>query len=112
MLRGSTNLGSVCCEGSCQIGMDLDDLECVSSSDGLMDEDEDSVHARQRGGFIKKHGVGIGSIGIGLGTGVPSGLTPAAASVHELLECPVCTNSMYPPIHQVRVLFLLLFSFG
>ncbi|KAG9135395.1 hypothetical protein Leryth_007146 [Lithospermum erythrorhizon] len=20
--------------------------------------------------------------------------------VHELLECPVCTNSMYPPIHQ------------
>jgi hypothetical protein len=26
--------------------------------------------------------------------------TPAS-SVHELLECPVCTNSMYPPIHQV-----------
>lgn len=24
-----------------------------------------------------------------------------ASSVHELLECPVCTNSMYPPIHQV-----------
>ena len=23
------------------------------------------------------------------------------SSVHELLECPVCTNSMYPPIHQV-----------
>ncbi|XP_042046414.1 E3 ubiquitin-protein ligase SINAT5-like isoform X1 [Salvia splendens] len=22
-------------------------------------------------------------------------------TVHELLECPVCTNSMYPPIHQV-----------
>jgi E3 ubiquitin-protein ligase SIAH1 len=21
--------------------------------------------------------------------------------VHELLECPVCTNLMYPPIHQV-----------
>jgi len=20
-------------------------------------------------------------------------------NVHELLECPVCTNSMYPPIH-------------
>jgi hypothetical protein len=20
-------------------------------------------------------------------------------SVHELLECPICTNSMYPPIH-------------
>ncbi|XP_057996887.1 E3 ubiquitin-protein ligase SINAT3-like isoform X2 [Hevea brasiliensis] len=22
-------------------------------------------------------------------------------SVHELLECPVCNNSMYPPIYQV-----------
>lgn len=21
--------------------------------------------------------------------------------VYELLECPVCTNLMYPPIHQV-----------
>lgn len=26
-----------------------------------------------------------------------------ATSVYELLECPVCTNSMYPPIHQVRI---------
>jgi E3 ubiquitin-protein ligase SIAH1 len=38
--------------------------------------------------------------------------TSAAAahtsSVHELLECPVCTNSMYPPIHQVpNLLFSL-----
>ncbi|CAN1793945.1 E3 ubiquitin-protein ligase SINAT3 [Linum perenne] len=24
------------------------------------------------------------------------------SSVHELLECPVCTNSMYPPIHQCQ----------
>lgn len=29
----------------------------------------------------------------------------SASSVHELLECPVCTNSMYPPIHQVGDLF-------
>lgn len=28
-------------------------------------------------------------------------ISPAATSVHELLECPVCTNCMYPPIHQV-----------
>jgi len=35
--------------------------------------------------------------------------TPTSTSVHELLECPVCTNSMYPPIHQVWffVIFLL-----
>ncbi|RYR28990.1 hypothetical protein Ahy_B01g053233 isoform D [Arachis hypogaea] len=29
---------------------------------------------------------------------------PPATSVHELLECPVCTNSMYPPIHQSALL--------
>jgi len=23
------------------------------------------------------------------------------SAVHELLECPVCLNVMYPPIHQV-----------
>lgn len=28
--------------------------------------------------------------------------------VHELLECPVCTSLMYPPIHQVRFLFLVI----
>ncbi len=33
------------------------------------------------------------------------------SSVHELLECPVCTNSMYPPIHQVSFFYhLSLFS--
>ena len=26
---------------------------------------------------------------------------PVSSSVHELLECPVCLNAMYPPIHQV-----------
>ncbi|GKB89868.1 seven-in-absentia protein, partial [Tanacetum coccineum] len=32
---------------------------------------------------------------------------PPATSVHELLECPVCTNSIYPPpIHQVLFHFL------
>jgi hypothetical protein len=35
------------------------------------------------------------------------------AGVHELLECPVCTNSMFPPIHQVLVHshHILLFHF-
>lgn len=26
---------------------------------------------------------------------------PSTNGVHELLECPVCTNLMYPPIYQV-----------
>ncbi|KAM0948786.1 putative seven-in-absentia protein, TRAF [Dioscorea sansibarensis] len=29
-----------------------------------------------------------------------------ASSVHELLECPVCLNAMYPPIHQVSVVLM------
>lgn len=28
-----------------------------------------------------------------------------SSSVRELLECPVCLNAMYPPIHQVVFLF-------
>lgn len=27
---------------------------------------------------------------------------PSTSGMHELLECPVCTNSMYPLIHQVQ----------
>lgn len=32
-----------------------------------------------------------------------------ASSVRELLDCPVCLNAMYPPIHQVTFLFSILF---
>ena len=32
---------------------------------------------------------------------VATPLISSANSVVELLECPVCANSMYPPIHQV-----------
>lgn len=35
-----------------------------------------------------------------VGSSVKAGVSPTSG-VHELLECPVCTNSMYPPIHQV-----------
>ncbi len=34
---------------------------------------------------------------------------PPHSNVHELLECPVCTNSMYPPIHQVLLWSLFCF---
>lgn len=36
---------------------------------------------------------------------------PPHSNVHELLECPVCTNSMYPPIHQVLLWSLFLSPF-
>lgn len=34
-------------------------------------------------------------------------IVSSSSGVHELLECPVCTNSMYPPIHQVCFSFSL-----
>lgn len=41
--------------------------------------------------------------------GPKRGMTSNTA-VHELLECPVCTNVMYPPIHQVITPSLLYIS--
>nr|GMD29702.1 E3 ubiquitin-protein ligase SINAT5-like [Ipomoea batatas]GMD31781.1 E3 ubiquitin-protein ligase SINAT5-like [Ipomoea batatas] len=38
----------------------------------------------------------------------PNSLKPnpaVSSSVRELLECPVCLNAMYPPIHQARISF-------
>ncbi|KAL0382440.1 UNVERIFIED_CONTAM: E3 ubiquitin-protein ligase SINAT3 [Sesamum calycinum] len=70
--------------------IEMDNVECVSSSDGIEDEEiQSSVssHPHPLHQFSSKpHNL------------VTSGLAPT--SVHELLECPVCTNSMYPPIHQ------------
>lgn len=64
--------------------MDLDNIECVSSSN------------RVEGAEIQNFGPKPRT-----NTGMPP-----ATSVHELLECPVCTGSMYPPIHQVLIYYL------
>ncbi|XP_028790979.1 E3 ubiquitin-protein ligase SINAT4 isoform X2 [Neltuma alba] len=77
--------------------MDLDNIECVSSSDGI---DEDEIHHHGIHPHSHHHSefssskTRNGAISMG-----PTAIAPAT-SVHELLECPVCTNSMYPPIHQ------------
>ncbi|KAJ6881432.1 hypothetical protein NC651_028112 [Populus alba x Populus x berolinensis] len=83
--------------------MDFDNIECVSSSDGL-DEDEIHHHNLQHHHLHqfaspKPHNVSNNSNGNANVVGGPTAIAPAT-SVHELLECPVCTNSMYPPIHQ------------
>ncbi|XP_077251313.1 E3 ubiquitin-protein ligase SINAT5-like [Tasmannia lanceolata] len=67
--------------------MELDNIECISSSDG-MEEDETHHHP-----FSKPYNISIPPA-------ILPAIIPPATSVHELLECPVCTNSMYPPIHQ------------
>ena len=73
--------------------MDLDNIECVSSTDGLEDAE---IHSQK---FIQKAPLRVNN-------NIMIGGLPPATSVHELLECPVCTNSMYPPIHQVLFHFL------
>ncbi|KAG1330441.1 E3 ubiquitin-protein ligase SINAT3 [Cocos nucifera] len=82
--------------------MELDNIECISSFDG-MDDDEGAAHHLPHP-FLKPHHGGSGNGGcgglVGIG-GIPAPVISPATSVHELLECPVCTNSMYPPIHQL-----------
>lgn len=62
------------------------------SSMTMMEEDE---HPHQFSSISKLHSNG-----------------PTTTSVHDLLECPVCTNSMYPPIHQVLLLSDPFLPFG
>uniref|UniRef100_A0A161ZLP4 Uncharacterized protein n=1 Tax=Daucus carota subsp. sativus TaxID=79200 RepID=A0A161ZLP4_DAUCS len=75
--------------------MDLDDsIECISTSD--LDESVLSPHlSSSTKPYFNKS---------------PNGFIHRTTSVHELLECPVCTNSMYPPIHQVA--FFIFLSYG
>lgn len=77
--------------------MELNNIECVTSSDGM---DEDEIHPHHEFSSTK-HRNGAANINNILG---PNAIAPIT-SVHELLECPVCTNSMYPPIHQVSFSF-------
>ena len=66
--------------------MDLDNIECVSSSSGVEGAEIQSQLTQNSAPKPRNN------------TGMPPG-----TSVHELLECPVCTGSMYPPIHQVLI---------
>lgn len=90
--------------------MDLDTIECVSSSDGM--EEEEIHHLHHHHHNLNHNHVVHQFSSKPLQNGVVPPAAAPATSVHELLECPVCTNSMYPPIHQVSVYmcaFLLLF---
>ncbi|RVW14518.1 E3 ubiquitin-protein ligase SINAT3 [Vitis vinifera] len=78
--------------------MDLDNIECVSSSDGM--EEEEIHHLHHHHHNLNHNHVVHQFSSKPLQNGVVPPATAPATSVHELLECPVCTNSMYPPIHQ------------
>ncbi|GMY24232.1 hypothetical protein FCV25MIE_19474 [Fagus crenata] len=68
--------------------MESGSLESVSSSLDVMEELEINHHHHQFPSISKPYNNNNNG--------------PSTTSVHELLECPVCTNSMYPPIHQNR----------
>ncbi|CAL9061663.1 unnamed protein product [Musa banksii] len=76
--------------------MESDNIECISVSDGMVDDDEVAPVPHP---FLKPHGDGSGTV-IGCAGGFPAPVISPVTRVHQLLECPVCTNSMYPPIHQ------------
>ena len=111
--------------------MDMDSVECIFLPDASMDVDDIDGHPHHDhhghlglplhpahlpslgasrtfpkvnagGGRVGPAGAGAGAAGavsaVGAGGGLPM------TSMHELLECPVCTNSMFPPIHQVGAL--------
>lgn len=86
--------------------MELDSIECVSSSDGMIDDDEIPLHHphiihSQYSSSKTPNNNNNNSINNGSNNNDGIGAIHSTTSVHELLECPVCTNSMYPPIHQV-----------
>ncbi|KAM0825785.1 hypothetical protein ACQ4PT_069322 [Festuca glaucescens] len=81
--------------------MDVDSVECLSLPDAAMDAADDvglaTLHphlaaSSRAAPFPNPKGGGGGA----------GGMVAPGSSVHELLECPVCTNSMYPPIHQCQ----------
>lgn len=67
--------------------IEIQSVECVPASDGVEDE-EISSQTHPNNQYPSKPHILLSS-------------AIAPTSVHELLECPVCTNFMYPPIHQV-----------
>ncbi|TVU32417.1 hypothetical protein EJB05_24148, partial [Eragrostis curvula] len=94
--------------------MELDSIECVSYSDGMDDDDDvPAAPAQLPRPFLKSASTAgpaaaaaalnvVVASDRGGGGGGAGALMPPATGVHELLECPVCTNSMYPPIHQCQ----------
>lgn len=66
--------------------MELDGIEGMPSMD-VMDEEDKTLQRHCQFPSISKPRINNND-------------NPTTTSVHELLECPVCTNSMYPPIHQ------------
>ncbi|KAH9331619.1 hypothetical protein KI387_003727, partial [Taxus chinensis] len=88
---GSRKRSSVPC-------MDVEIIESLSIADD--DDDEEFQRPLAKNPFNNNNNNVNNGNNHNIAT--PTVVSPAASSVHELLECPVCTNSMYPPIHQIQ----------
>ncbi|KAG6786870.1 hypothetical protein POTOM_008487 [Populus tomentosa] len=84
--------------------MELDSIECVPSLD-LTDEDEihHHHHLHHFPSVSKPHTTTTTNNNNSNSNSNTVASAIHTTSVHELLECPVCTNSMYPPIHQMML---------
>lgn len=81
--------------------------ECVSST-GSIQNDEIHRNGSYHFSSTKTHGGATAAVVTNI---VGPTATAPATSVYELLECPVCTYSMYPPIHQVNLRYSSLFFY-
>ncbi|KAF8643714.1 hypothetical protein HU200_066778 [Digitaria exilis] len=75
--------------------MDVGSVDCVSLPDAAAPADVEDAGL----------GLGLGTL-LAAARAYPKG-SANAGGVHELLECPVCTNSMFPPIHQMLFSYIL-----
>lgn len=108
--------------------MGSESIECISSSSDGIHEDEIqphpplfNIHSQFSSSAKPSHNINVFTNHTNNNNNNNAPLIPPSTSVHELLECPVCTNSMYPPIHQVcsflnftfwvSIISVLLFSF-
>ncbi|CAL9211674.1 unnamed protein product [Musa hybrid cultivar] len=73
--------------------MESDNIECISVSDGMVDDDE-VAHVPHP--FLKPHGDGSGTI-IGCAGGFPAPVISPVTKVHQLLVAGV------PRLHQLDV---------
>lgn len=80
--------------------METDSMECVSSTGNEIHQNGNG-HQSYQFSSTKTHG-GAAAAAVVTNIVGPTATAPAT-SVYELLECPVCTYSMYPPIHQVNL---------
>ncbi|XP_037460100.1 uncharacterized protein LOC119331035 isoform X3 [Triticum dicoccoides] len=77
--------------------MDVDSVERLSLPDAAMDADDVGLALHPHGGLLTTAAASLLAAYPKAAAGVGGIVTPQS-SVHELLECPVCANSINAPL--------------